>query len=226
MSWESRGCIHCDLCSGAWRPRHCLVLLMGCHWWTPTIPKTIFVSSIGIYFTNISILSVGFSSLMLSSAGVAPLPPSLHRLLSVTVTTLAVLPSWMYRLGGDDNCILSVPSSTCNLRIGCWKCGGIFQEIAAEAFTLINYALWFSPKCGWWPSVRSCCLATVTWSTIPVFSAWQCVFPLLSVVTTGFPGHAGGWHLRKKPCVVLRFFFLHSVLLVVALARWAQAACG
>ena len=49
-------------------------------------------------------------SLMLSSAGVAPLLPGFHKLLSVTVTTFAVFPSWMYLLGGDDNCMLSVPS--------------------------------------------------------------------------------------------------------------------
>ena len=38
---------------------------------------------------------------------------------------------------------------------------------------------------------------------IPVFSARHCVLPLLSVVATRIPGHAGGWHLRRKPCVVL-----------------------
>ena len=40
-----------------------------------------------------------FPSLMLSSAGVAPLPPGFHKLLSVTVTTFAALdvPSWWRR---------------------------------------------------------------------------------------------------------------------------------
>ena len=51
---------------------------------------------------------------MLSSAGVAPLPPGFHKLLSVTVMTFAVFPSWMYFLVGDDNFMLSVPSSTCD----------------------------------------------------------------------------------------------------------------
>ena len=32
--------------------------------------------------------------------------------------------------------------------------------------------------------------------------------PLLSVVATGFLWHAGGWHLRRKPCVVLLLFLL------------------
>ena len=54
---------------------------------------------------------------MLSSAGVAPLPPGFHKLLSVTVTTFAVFLFWMYLLGGDDNCMLSVPSSTCDTHI-------------------------------------------------------------------------------------------------------------
>ena len=76
---------------------------------------------------------------MLSSAGVAPLPPGFHKLLSDTVTTLAVFPSWMYLLGGDDNCMLSVPSSACDLHICCWP-------VAAAALTLFNYALYFSAK--------------------------------------------------------------------------------
>ena len=31
MSWESRGCDHCDLCFGAWRPRSRWFLLRECH---------------------------------------------------------------------------------------------------------------------------------------------------------------------------------------------------
>ena len=51
---------------------------------------------------------------MFSSARVAPLPPSFLKLLSDTVTTLAVFTSLMYLLGGEVNCILSVPSCTCD----------------------------------------------------------------------------------------------------------------
>ena len=83
---------------------------------------------------------------MLSSAGVAPLPPGFHKLLSVTVTTFAVVPSWMCLLGGDDNCMLSVPSRACDLHICCWQRAEICQAIAAAAFTLFNYALQFSTK--------------------------------------------------------------------------------
>ena len=80
-------------------------------------------------------------SLMLLSASVAPLPPGFHKLLSVTVTSFAVFPSWMYLLGGDDNCVFSVPSSTWDLSISCWEGGDTCQMIAAASFTLFNYEL-------------------------------------------------------------------------------------
>ena len=48
--------------------------------------------------------------LMLSSAGVAPLPPGFLKLLSDTVTIFAVFPSLMDLLGSEVNCMLSVPS--------------------------------------------------------------------------------------------------------------------
>ena len=82
---------------------------------------------------------------MLSRGGVAPLPPSFHKLLSVTVTPFAVFPSWMYLLGGDDNYMLTVPSSTCHPRNCCWQRGDICQAIADAAFTLVSSALWTSP---------------------------------------------------------------------------------
>ena len=37
----------------------------------------------------------------------------------------------------------------------------------------------------------------------PSLWAWHCVLPLLSVVATGTLWHAGGWHLRRKPRVLL-----------------------
>ena len=78
---------------------------------------------------------------MLSSAGVAPLPPGFLKFLSDTVTVFAVFTSLMYLLGSDDNCMLTVPSSTCDTRICCWQSGEICQATAAAAFTLFNYAL-------------------------------------------------------------------------------------
>ena len=55
------------------------------------------------------------SSLGLSSAGVAPLPPCSRKLPDVTVKTFTVFPSWLYLLDGEDNCMLSVPFSTSDL---------------------------------------------------------------------------------------------------------------
>ena len=56
-------------------------------------------------------------------------------------------------------------------------------------------------------SVRSCCLSCqrVTCSTIPSSRPDTASFRSCLIVATGFPGHAGGCHLRKKPCVVLIF---------------------
>ena len=69
-------------------------------------------------------------------------------LLNETVMTFAVFPSWMYLLHGDDNCMLSVPFSTSDFHISCWQSGEICQAMAADAFMLFNYALWFTPKGG------------------------------------------------------------------------------
>ena len=129
---------------------------------------------------------------MLSGAGMAPLPPGFHKLHSVTVTTFAVFLSWMYFLGGDDNCMLSVPSCTCDLHICCWQSGEICQVIAAAAFTMFNYALWSSSK----------------EDGLFLFSWPDTAFPLLSFNATGLLGHAGGWHLRRKPCVFPLLFLL------------------
>ena len=48
------------------------------------------------------------SSLALSSAGVAPLPPCSRKLPDETVKTFVVFPSWLYLPDGEDNCMLSV----------------------------------------------------------------------------------------------------------------------
>ena len=82
----------------------------------------------------------------LSSAGVAPLPPSFHKLLNETVTTFAVFPSWMYLLDGEDKCMLSVPFSAGDLHFSRWQSGENCQAVAVGAFMLLGYALWFSSK--------------------------------------------------------------------------------
>ena len=109
---------------------------------------------------------------MLSSAGVAPLPPGFHWVLSVTDTTFAVFPSWMYLLGGDDNCMLSVSSSSCDppqLLLAKWRnlpgdsCCRFyvvqFRTVVFSLLRMISFVL---------------CLATfqlVTCFLIPVFLA-------------------------------------------------------
>ena len=130
-------------------------------------------SSIGIVFTNTLILSVGYPFSHVIKCWCAPVPPGFLKLLSDTVTTFAVFPSWLNLLGGDDDCMLSVPSGTCELHISCWQGSDSCQAIAAEVLTLFNYALWFLLKADDpFFFVLSCCLPKrVSCSTIPVFSA-------------------------------------------------------
>ena len=54
--------------------------------------------------------------------------------------------SWMYLFDGEDNCMLSVPFSTCDLHFSCWRSGENCQAVAAGASMLLGYALWFSSK--------------------------------------------------------------------------------
>ena len=99
--------------------------------------------------------------LMLSSTGVAPLSPGFPKLLSDTVRTFAVSPSWMYLMGSDVNCMLSEPSCTCDPRICCWPSGDICQAM------LLLPSRCSSTHCGLPPhtddllSVRFRCLAIV-----------------------------------------------------------------
>ena len=76
----------------------------------------------------------------------------------------------MYLLDGEDNCKLSVPFSTSDLHFSWWQSGENCQAVAAGAFMLLGYALWFSFK-------------------TRVLSLFIClvVYPLLSVVATGIP---------------------------------------
>ena len=68
------------------------------------------------------------------------------------------------------------------------------------------------------PSHLCFCLAHASVCSLSaVFSAWHCVHPLLSVVATEIPWHAGGWQLCRKPCSRL-------ILHVVTCSQWSQAA--
>ena len=148
MSCASKGCDRCDLFFETLGLRQRWVLLRECHWWAPTLPNTRLSRPLRL---GSSLQTLWFSlwaifSLVSSSAGVAPLPPGFHKLLTVTFTTFAVFPSWLNLLGGDDDCMLSVPSGACELHISCWQGSDSCQAIAAAALTLFNYALWFLRK--------------------------------------------------------------------------------
>ena len=86
------------------------------------------------------------SSLVLSSVGVAPLPPCPRKLLDETVKTFAVFPSWLHLLDGEDSCMLSVPLSTIDLHYSRWQSGENCQVVSARAFKLLCHAFWFSLK--------------------------------------------------------------------------------
>ena len=58
--------------------------------------------------------------------------------LDETVKTFAVFPSWLRLLNGEDNCMLSVPSSTRDLHINCWQGGDICQQVANDAFQVVQ----------------------------------------------------------------------------------------
>ena len=57
-------------------------------------------------------------------------------------------PSWMYLLGGEDTCMLSVPSGTCDFHIRCWQGGDVCQAKGTAAFTLFSYELRSSSNYG------------------------------------------------------------------------------
>ena len=85
-------------------------------------------SLIGIFFTNTLILSVA-----------SPLRSYQVLVWNHCPTTFAVL-------DGDDNCMLSVPFSTSDLHLSCWQSSANCHAMAAEAFMMLNYALWLLPE--------------------------------------------------------------------------------
>ena len=160
---------------------------------------------------------------MLSSAGVAPLPPGFHKLLSVTVTTFAVFLSWMYLLGGDDNCMLSVPSSTCDLHIG--------TVVTFARRWLLKLLRCSTKHCGFPPNaddllVQSCCLAKV--SPVPRFQSSRpdtASFRSCLLLPPGFLDTREAGICARSRALSSFISLLHLVRLVVALAWWSQAAC-
>ena len=74
----------------------------------------------------------------------ATLSPGFHKLLSVTVTTYAVVPSCIFLLGGDDNCMLSVSFCSCDPRVSGWQGGDICQAtVAAFLYVLLRTLILF-----------------------------------------------------------------------------------
>ena len=55
----------------------------------------------------------------------------------------AVFSFVLYLLDGDDNCMLSVQSSTTDLHYTCWQSGENCQVVSAGAFTLLCHAFFF-----------------------------------------------------------------------------------
>ena len=80
-------------------------------------------------------------------------------------------PSWLYLLDGEDNCMLSVPFSTSDLHFSCWQSGENCQVVAAGAFTLPGYAIFFFKTAV--PLILSVLLScpSVVCSMFPVFQA-------------------------------------------------------
>ena len=95
--------------------------------------------------------------------------PCSVKLFDETVKTFAFFSSYMYLLDGDDNCMLSVPCSTSDFTLVLGKVAKNCQAVAAGAFTLLGYALWFSSKRG--SSLFFNCLVvlpTRCWLDVPV----------------------------------------------------------
>ena len=134
------------------------------------------------------------------------------------VTTFAVLPSWMYLLGGDDNCMLSVPSGACDLHICSWQSGEICQAITTAAFTLFIYALWSSSNYGCSPFVRSCSLANVLLaSRFPSSRPDTVSFRSCLFLPRGFLGtREAGTCAGSRACFPFSFFSIFLLLLIFA----------
>ena len=162
---------------------------------------------------------------MLSSAGVAPLPPGFHKLLSETVTMFAVFPSWMYLLYGDDNCMLSVPFSTSHLTTAVGRVAQIATRWLPKLSCCSTAHCGFLPKADDLLFVLSCCLANLT--PAPRFPSSRpdtASFRSCLLLPQGFLGtrEAG---ICAGSRALSPFLSPRLVLHVMARARWSQAAC-
>ena len=158
-------------------------------------------ASLALSTTKVLILSMGYPLSYVVKCWCGTIAAEFSQVAQRHSDALCRFPSWMYLLGGDDSCMLSVPSSTCHSRNCCWQRGETYQAIADAAFTLvfphcrllpIEDDLLFALPC-YLPTCHLFCDSRLLGLTLRHYA--------LSFVVTGFLGHAGGWHLRRKPCV-------------------------
>ena len=120
--------------------------------------------------------------------------------------------------------MLSVPSSTCDLHMRCWQGGDICQAIAGAASVVQIRTVVFPPGADELLSVRSCCLADVLSAPLFRLLGWT-LRPSALVFCCHQFSRTRGWVAFAEEAVRCPPpFFLHSVLLVLALTWWPQAA--
>ena len=78
---------------------------------------------LGIYFTNILILSVGFPFSRVRKCWCGIIATRFSQVAQRDCHDLPFLPPGCTFFGGNDICMLSVPSSTCDLHNSCWQGG-------------------------------------------------------------------------------------------------------
>ena len=84
---------------------------------------------------------------------------------------LCCFSSWMHLLGGEDNCMLSVPFCTSDPHISYWQGGDICKVVATEAFTLYGCNFFWCRFKRWLLSLFSVLMSCqrVVCSMFPVF---------------------------------------------------------
>ena len=203
-SWSSSCC------------RWCLIFALQCglvrHLWGFSLMNIQFsvnaffkVSSIGIYLKSNLILSVAFP---------------FSNVLKCWCGTIATLFSQAAQRDSHDLCLFFFFCHGCTFlvatTIACCPCRSVRVTYTLAVGSVVQIATRWLPKLLWCPAthwgflpkadVLSC--QRFVCSMIPVLRAWHCVLPLLSVVATGIPQQAGGWHLRMRPRVVLLLLLL------------------
>ena len=161
----------------------------------------------------------------LSSAGVTPLPPWSRMLPDETVKTFIVCPSWLCLLDGEDNCMLSVPSSTCDLLISCWQSAKFPRRWLVKILRCSTTHCVFLPNADDLFSVRTCCLANVLLAPrFPSSRPDTASIRSLSVVATRILLTRGRLAFAQDAVRVSSFQSPRLVMHVVTCSRWSQRA--